>query len=253
MKNQSFDVIPAIDILGGKCVRLTQGDYNLVEEFSTNPEEVAKRWQELGAKRLHIVDLDGAKNGYPVNKKMICKIATKVKAKLQIGGGIRTIEAIKEYLDEGINYVILGTKAFQDKNFLNEVVGLYQEKIIIGLDLKNNRLALSGWQETSNIDLKDLPEYLKDIKQIIYTDISKDGTLSGPNIKQVEKIASIFKSNILISGGISSINDILEILKTKKDRHLNVSGVILGKSLYKGKIDLSSTITLVEKEIKESN
>lgn len=247
MSENSFEIIPAIDILGGKCVRLTQGNYKDVEEFSDNPEEIAKKWIEKGASRLHVIDLDGAKEGYPVNLKIICKIAQAVKAKVQVGGGIRTQKSIKEYLNEGLSYIILGTKAFQDKIFLKEALDSYPEKIILGLDLKNNRIALSGWNETSDLSIKQLPDYIGNIKQIIYTDISKDGTLSGPNIKRVEEIAGSFKSEIIISGGISKMDDIVQILNIKKKKHPNITGVILGKSLYKGKIDLNDALEIIKK------
>lgn len=247
MKQSSFEIIPAIDILNGKCVRLTQGKYNLVEEFSNKPEEIAKQWEGCGAKRLHIVDLDGAKEGRPVNHKVITKIIRAAKAKVQVGGGIRTLQSIKEYLNEGVSYIILGTKAFQDKIFLKEAVDLYGKEVILGLDLKNNRIALSGWNETLDVDIGKLGRDMQGIKQIIYTDVSKDGTLSGPNLKSIREVASTFKSKIIVSGGISSTGDIIAVLNIKKEGYSNISGVILGKSLYKGSINLSSAIELVKK------
>ena len=243
-----FEIIPAIDILGGKCVRLTKGDYGSVEEFSSNPEDVAKRWEELGAKRLHVVDLDGAKVGYPINQKVISKLAQNVNAKVQVGGGIRTLDAVKEYFNLGISYIVLGTKAIQDGQFLKDLQELYKEKVILGLDIKNNKVALSGWCETIDVDMKALSCNVGNIKEIIYTDVSKDGTLSGPNIESIKDIASSFKSNIIVSGGISSLEDIGEIVKLKKLGFPNISGVILGKSLYKGRINLSFAIDLVARE-----
>ncbi len=244
---EDFEIIPAIDILDGKCVRLTQGQYNLVEEFSTKPEEVANKWVTYGAKRIHLVDLDGAKKGYPVNFKDISKITKIPGIKVQVGGGIRTKETIEQYLNEGVSYLILGTKAFQDKDFFKEVLKEYGEKIILGLDLKNNKVALSGWQETIEININNLEELFGNIKQIIYTDISKDGTLSGPNLNSLDAIAGSVKSKIIVSGGISGMEDILAILKLKKEKHHNLAGVILGKSLYKQKIDLKEAIELTKK------
>ncbi|MBI3591076.1 MAG: 1-(5-phosphoribosyl)-5-[(5-phosphoribosylamino)methylideneamino]imidazole-4-carboxamide isomerase [Candidatus Melainabacteria bacterium] len=249
MKENSFNIIPAIDILNGKCVRLTQGKYNQVEEFSASPQEIAEKWIDSGAKRLHVVDLNGAKEGYPVNFKIISTLIKISGVEVQVGGGIRTHETIKDYIKEGASYLILGTKAFKDKDFLKEVVSLYGEKIIIGLDLKNSRVALSGWQETSDIGINDLTEYISGIKQIIYTDITKDGTLSGPNLKSLEEVAKSFKAQIIVSGGISKLEDILAILKMKKQKHSNISGIILGKSLYKETINLTSAIELAKKEI----
>ena len=243
----NFEIIPAIDILDGKCVRLTQGQYDKIEEFSTDPEEIAKKWIACGAKRLHLVDLDGAKEGLPVNFKVIYKIAKIPGIKVQVGGGIRTKETISKYLNEGLSFIILGTKAFQDKDFYKEVVKEHGEKIILGLDLKNNQIALSGWQETIEINLNNLEEHLGKINQIIYTDVSKDGTLSGPNIKSLEAIASSLKSQIIVSGGVSCIEDVHAVMKLKKDRHRNISGIILGKALYKQKIDLQEAIKLTKK------
>ena len=249
MNKNPFNIIPAIDILDGKCVRLTQGKYNQVEEFSANPQEIAKKWIDCGAKRLHIVDLNGAKEGYPVNFKIISALTKTPGIEVQVGGGIRTHKTIKDYIDEGASYLILSTKAFKDKAFLKEVVNLYDRKIIIGLDLKNNRVALSGWQETSDTSISDLTEDMDGIKQIIYTDITKDGTLSGPNLKSLEEVAKSFKAEIIVSGGISKLEDIIAILKIKEQKCTNISGIILGKSLYKETINLTSAIKLVKKEI----
>lgn len=245
----SFEIIPAIDILDGKCVRLTQGKYDQVEEFSTNPLDIAKKWVDCGAKRLHIVDLDGAKDGNPVNKDLIIKLSKEIKVEIEVGGGIRTIETINEYLNGGINYLILGTKAFQDKDFLDKVLQMFGEKIIIGLDIKNNKVALSGWLETKEMDLNNLKDYLSAAKQIIYTDISKDGMLTGPNINSIKEVSKSFSSEIIVSGGIGKIDDIVELLKLKRNGFANISGVILGKSLYKGNINLISALQLVEKEV----
>ena len=244
---ENFEIIPAIDILNGKCVRLTQGKYDKVEEFSTNPEEIAKRWIDYGAKRLHLIDLNGAKEGYPVNFKIISSITKLSGIRVQAGGGIRTKETIKQYLDEGVSYIILGTRAFQDKDFLKEVLDLYEEKIILGLDLKNNKIALSGWQETIDINLNNLEESFGNIRQIVYTDIVKDGTLNGPNLKSLSMVADSIKSKIIVSGGISGLEDILTILKLRKEKYRNISGVILGKALYKQKISLQEAIELTKK------
>lgn len=242
----SFEIIPAVDILNGKCVRLTQGMYNQVEEFSSDPASVAKRWEEEGASRIHVVDLDGARKGITENKETILKLIKATKAKVQVGGGIRSIESAKEYFDGGASYVILGTKAFEDRLFLNKALKTFNEKIILGLDLKKNKIGLSGWKETIEIDFNKLSSELADIKQIIYTDISKDGTLSGPNIESIEKVASSFSSKIIVSGGIKNLEDIISILKIRMKGHKNIVGVILGKSLYKGTISLSAAIKLAK-------
>ncbi len=254
MNNIDFDLIPAIDILNGKCVRLTQGQYDQVEEFSTNPKEVAKKWIDLGAKRLHIIDLNGAKEGYPYNFNVISEIIKTTNTIIQVGGGIRTLESIKNYLNEGASYLILGTKIFKDSTFLNDVIESFTNEVILGLDLKNDKVALSGWQETSDISLDSLKNsVLGKIKQIIVTDISKDGTLSGPNIKLVENVSGLFNSKIIVSGGISDANDITQILNLKANGRNNITGAILGKSLYKGTIDLVSTLELVRNKLNKQN
>lgn len=249
-----FEIIPAIDILNGKCVRLTLGKYDSAEKYSEDPLEIAKKWESLGAKRIHIVDLDGAKLGKQINKDIILKISKSIEIETQVGGGIRTHEAIKEYLESGINYVIIGTKAFQDADFLNKALSNFKERIILGLDLKNNKVALSGWNETIDINLNKLLEN-SNIKQVIYTDISRDGTLNGPNLNSIKDIATKLASEVIVSGGVASLCDIESILKIKSDDACNITGVIIGKSLYKEKIDFSSALKLAKKykNIKENN
>lgn len=248
--NNEFEIIPAIDILDGKCVRLTQGKYDAVEEFSTDPVEIAKKWQDKGANRLHIVDLDGAKDGKLTNKKTVIEIIKSTNMEIEVGGGIRDKESINEYLENGVNYIILGTKAFQDKDFLNKVLDSYGEKIILGLDMKNGKVALSGWKEVIDISFNKLAEELNNVHQIIFTDIATDGMLTGPNIDSLKEVASKFNSKIIASGGISKIDDINNLLEVKKN-FPNITGAILGKSLYKGTIDLSEAINLVKNHLKQ--
>lgn len=254
MNKTIFELIPAIDILDGKCVRLTLGDYSKVEEFSSNPEEIGKKWIDLGAQRIHIVDLNGAKEGYPVNFKVICNLIKKLpNIRIQVGGGIRNIDLVENYLKEGVSFIILGTRIFKDKPFLEEVVNKYRDSIIAGLDLKNNKIALSGWKETTDLNIEELRKSMSGIKQMVYTDITKDGTLSGPDLKRLEVVASSFSSNIIVSGGISSIDDITNILSLKKLKCPNISGVILGKSLYKGTVNLKDAIETVTNKLTKSN
>lgn len=250
MEEKEFELIPAIDILGGKCVRLTQGMYNKVEEYSQSPLEIAKKWVSLGAKRLHVIDLDGAKEGYPVNFKIIADVVSQTNVTIQVGGGIRTKGTIADYIACGVSYLIIGTKAFKDTVFRDEITEKHCDKVIISLDLKNNKIALSGWQEVQELNISKLSLNFRGIKQIIYTDITKDGTLSGPNLKTLKEIATRFNSKVFVSGGISKLEDILEILSIKKSTHPNISGVILGKSLYKGLIDLPSAIKAINNELK---
>lgn len=244
--SSNFEIIPAIDILDGKCVRLTQGNYSKKEEFFKDPIEVAKKWLSQGAKRIHVVDLNGAKTGYPQNKDIILKLIKLVNIEIEVGGGVRSIHTIKEYIQGGAKYIVLGTKAFEDENFLNEALNLYQKKIIIGLDIKNDRIALSGWDQVIEINFNKLKKKLASVGQIIYTDVNKDGMLCGPNLNSIKKISNSFHSKVIISGGVSSLDDIRSILQLKYQGHHNIAGVILGKSLYKGNITLSSAIELTK-------
>ena len=253
MDSESFEIIPAIDILDGKCVRLFQGDYKLREEFSPDPVEIGEKWINMGAKRLHIVDLDGAKEGLPRNFKTISKIAAFPGIKIQVGGGIRTYKTMEEYFAVGVKGVVLGTKAFSDRDFVRQAVKKYGKRIIVGLDLKDKKVALSGWQKLIDIDLNKIPELLEGVDEIIYTDVSKDGTLEGPNFKSLEEIGSLFRQKIIVSGGMSHIGDVLKLIELKKKSLANISGVILGKSLYKGTIDLSSAISSAKIALQETS
>lgn len=244
---QKLEIIPAIDILDGKCVRLTQGNYNEVEKFFDNPVEIAKQWVSLGAQRLHIIDLNGAKQGTTINKEIILNIANEVNVDIQVGGGIRSIETIKQYLDNGIKYTILGTKAFEDKDFLKSAVEAFNERIILGLDLKNGQIALSGWSKTIETDFSKLANEISCVKEIILTDISKDGMLKGPNLDLTAEIAGVVTAKIIVSGGLSSLDDIEKIIEIQKE-YPNISGVILGKSIYKGTINIKEAFELVNQK-----
>lgn len=250
MLQEEFQIIPAIDILDGKCVRLLMGKFELAEEHSTNPLDILNRWIDLGSKRIHIIDLNGAKEGYPVNFNLIAqlvKVALSSNVIIQVGGGIRTEDSVRKYLDQGVSYVILSTGIFKDLEFFKSVKKLYGCNVIVGLDLKENKLALSAWQEEINISLEDFACKLTLEDQVIYTNVSKDGTLSGVDLNAVSKIAGLFGSKIIISGGISTIQDIMSVLRLKREKHKNVIGVVLGKSLYKGTIDLRLAIEEVSR------
>lgn len=254
MFQDKFQIIPAIDILDGKCVRLTQGKFELVEEQNTSPLDFLKKWIDLGANRVHIIDLDGAKEGKLVNFDLIThltKLAVSNNVTIQVGGGIRAKDSVRKYLDVGVRYVILGTKIFKDFEFFKGIKQLYGDKVIVGLDLKEGKVALSGWMEEVNINLPELAKHLTSEDQVIYTNVSRDGTLSSPDFSAISKIAGLLSSKLIISGGISCTEDIISILNLKKEKHLNIVGVILGKSLYKGRIDLSHAIGEVQKILKQ--
>ena len=230
-------IFPAIDLKDGKAVRLSKGDFNKVDIFSNNPWEVAKEFEKKGAEWIHMVDLDGAKDGKNKNLDVIKKIRETVDIKLQLGGGIRTIETAELLLDLGIDRIILGTAAIENPELLKTLVNKYGEKIAVSVDEKNGKAATKGWVEESNMDAFELCETLKKIgvKTIIYTDISKDGMMAGPNFKAYEKINRL-GVDVIASGGVSTTKDV-DILKKE-----NIYGAIIGKALYLGNIKLEEVL-----------
>ena len=238
-------IIPAIDIMDGKCVRLTQGKKDLVTVYDADPIRVARRWEAMGAKRLHIVDLDGAFEGKPKNKTIIRKIREAVSAEIEVGGGIRTPKAIRDYLRMGINFVILGTRAFKDRNWLKRQIDAWGDNIIVGLDAKNGMVASYGWQVTETTDAPTFALDLEEIgvKTIIYTDVLRDGMLTGANLSALSTIANTVGMNVIASGGIHTIDDILNI---KRLRIKNIIGVITGKAIYEQTLDIKKAIAAAE-------
>ena len=229
-------IFPAIDIKDKKCVRLVKGDFDNKTEYEMSPVEQAGKYKHHGFKNLHIVDLDGALTGETVNLDIIKEIVSKFELKIEIGGGVRTFESIKKYTDVGIEKVILGSGAIKDKNFLKEACEKFPDKIALGLDAKNGYLSVSGWKESSNQMTLD---YLKEVNdygasRLIYTDINRDGTKASPNFEETSKIADTSNCPVIISGGVSSINDV----KKAKDLNKNIEGIIVGKAIYDGDIKL---------------
>lgn len=237
-------VIPAIDLKDGQAVRLYKGDYNQKTVYSNNPEELAKEFETMGAKWLHVVDLDGAKDGKCINLETIRKIKQTTNMSLELGGGIRNMETVALYLDEvGIDRVILGTAAINDPQFLKEAISKYgAKKIVVGVDIKNGYVSTSGWLKTSDVPYLDFIKELEKIgvEYIVVTDISKDGTLQGPNFKMYEQIASVSKINFVVSGGIKDKQNILDV--AKKDYY----ACIVGKAYYEGKVDLKEVIACLQ-------
>ena len=232
-------IFPAIDIKDKKCVRLVKGDFDNKTEYEMSPVDQAGKYQDHGFKNLHIVDLDGALTGKTVNLEIIREIVKKFNFKIEIGGGIRSFDSIKQYTDVGVEKVILGSAAIKDKNFLKEACLKFPNKIALGLDTKDGFLSVFGWKENSNkltIEfLKEVNEY--GISRLIYTDINRDGTKQGPNFEETSKIANISKCPVIISGGVSSIDDI----KKAKDLK-NIEGIIVGKAIYDGDIHLKDLV-----------
>jgi len=232
-------VFPAIDIKNGKCVRLVKGDFDNKTEYQMSPIDQAGKYKDHGFKNLHIVDLDGALTGDIINLEIIKEIVNKFNFKIEIGGGIRNFESIKKYADIGVEKVILGSAAIKNKNFLKEACLKFPNKIALGLDAKDGFLSVSGWKENSNkltIDfLKEVNDY--GMSRLIYTDINRDGTKQSPNFDETSKVANISKCPVIISGGVSSIDDI----KKAKDLK-NIEGIIVGKAIYDGDIHLKDLV-----------
>ncbi|MFW6134022.1 MAG: 1-(5-phosphoribosyl)-5-[(5-phosphoribosylamino)methylideneamino]imidazole-4-carboxamide isomerase [Elusimicrobiota bacterium] len=234
-------VIPAIDLRNGKCVRLTQGKISNETVYSNNPLLVAKLWQAQGAKRIHIVDLDGAFSGEMKNQDIILKITKEIDVPVEVGGGIRDNETIEKLIENGIDKIILGTSAISDKELLKESLKKFGQKIIVGIDSSSGRVAVKGWKDVTSIWATSLVKEMEDIgvKEIIVTDIKKDGTMRGPNIRWIKKIASKVHIDVIVSGGISSIKDINRIKNLNLE---NIRGVIIGKALYRDNLTLPEAI-----------
>ena len=228
-------IFPAIDIKDKKCVRLIKGDFNQKTEYEMSPVEQATQFIDKGFKNLHIIDLDGALTGETVNLNIIKEIVRKFDFKVEVGGGVRDFDSIQEYADIGVDKVILGSAAIKDKNFLKKACKKFPKKIALGLDAKDGKLSLSGWKESSGISTLDFLNQVNDygISRLIFTDINRDGTKESPNFEETLKVAEISNCPVLISGGVSSIEDIKKA-KTLK----NIEGVIVGKAIYDGDIKL---------------
>ena len=230
-------IFPAIDIKNKKCVRLVKGDFNQTTEYQISPVEQAGKYKDYGFKNLHIVDLDGALSGKTVNIDIIQKIVVKFDLQIEIGGGVRNFESIQKYIDAGVEKVILGSAAIKDKNFLKQACDKFPNKIALGLDAKDGYLSVSGWKENSNQFTLD---YLKEVNEygasrLIYTDINRDGMKQSPNFEETIKVADISNCPVIISGGVSSIDD---IKKAKEINNKNIEGIVVGKAIYDGDIKL---------------
>lgn len=244
MRCIKIDIIPSVDIKGGNCVRLYQGNYNEETVFSDDPVQVALRWQSLGAHRLHIVDLDGAASGEPGNLEIIKLIAAAILVPTQVGGGIRSMETIKTLLIAGIDRVILGTAAMENANLVEEACHKFNDSIIVAIDTRDGWVATHGWQQDTRIKGIDLAKAMVrlGVRRFIFTDISRDGTLTEPNFAAFSELLTEIQSPVIASGGISSINH-LRMLK-----QLGAEGAIIGKALYTGDIDLKRALEMLNSE-----
>ena len=230
-------IFPAIDIKDGKCVRLLKGDYNNVTHYTKSPLEQADEFFHLGFKNIHIIDLDGALEGKLVNKSIIEKIINKNNFKIQVGVGIRSLENVKSWIDAGVDRVIVGTAAIKNQEFLKMACEKYGKKIALSLDVRDGFLALSGWKKQTDILALDFVKKITQIgiSRIVYTDINRDGTKTGPNIEDAIKFSKAINIPVVISGGVASIKDILDI---KEKKNSNIEGVVVGKAIYDGNINL---------------
>ncbi len=235
-------IFPAIDLVNMKAVRLFKGDYDQMTVYNDKPLNVAYDFERLGAKYVHIVDLEGAKDGTTPNIKVVEEIAKNTNLKIEIGGGIRDIETVKKYFNVGVDRVILGTAAINDEDFLIKAVKVYKEKIVVGADIKDGFIAIKGWKEKSNVNVNDFFCKMQQIgvENIICTDISKDGAMNGTNLSLYEGLTKRFNVNLTASGGVCSIDDV------KKLRDMNLYGAIIGKAYYMGAIDLKKAIEIAK-------
>jgi phosphoribosylformimino-5-aminoimidazole carboxamide ribotide isomerase len=237
-----MEVIPAIDILAGNCVRLYQGDYQQVQIYNSDPVVVAREWVNKGATILHLVDLDGAKEGKPVNLEVIKAIITAVDIPVQVGGGLRNRDSLQALFDLGVARAIVGTIAVEKTEEVKKWCSQFPGKVIIGIDAREGKVATRGWLETSEVSAIALAQQFTDTAAIIYTDIQRDGTLTGPNLNALRELAQAVDVPIIASGGVSSLTDLLSLLSLES---LGVTGVILGKALYTGAVDLTEAIRAI--------
>jgi len=238
-------IFPAIDIKDKKCVRLIKGDFENKTEYEMSPIAQARNYKDHGFKNLHIVDLDGALTGETINLDVIQEIVKKFDLKIEVGGGVRSIESIKKYADVGVEKVILGSAAIKDKNFLKEACKQFPNKIALGLDAKDGYLSISGWKENSNQLTLDFLNEVNEfgVSRLIYTDINKDGMKQGPNFEETSKVANTSNCPVIISGGVSSIDD---IKKAKELNNHNIEGIIIGKAIYDGDIKLKELVKEID-------
>lgn len=244
---KEFVVFPAVDILAGKCVRLIQGDFEQSTVFNGDPVFMARRWESLGAKYLHVIDLDGAKRGSSMNFDVIRSIVRSVNIPIQVGGGIRDIDAVKIVLDAGAQRVIIGSSILKSPDFAKKALETFSDQVVVGMDCRKGKLSVSGWTENTDVSAIDKAKELKEfgLKNVIYTDIERDGMLVGPNIEETKFFADETGINTIVSGGVSNIDDIYKVKSVHK-LGAPIEGVIVGKALYVNKIKPKELFNLKE-------
>jgi phosphoribosylformimino-5-aminoimidazole carboxamide ribotide isomerase len=232
-------LLPAIDILEGKAVRLARGDFERRTVYDTDPLQAARRWAQAGARALHVVDLDGARGGVPVNLDHVRRITGELTVPVQVGGGLRSIEAVRDVVAAGAARVVLGTAAFGDVDFLDQVVAEHGDRVVVSVDARQGRLAASGWTEQTEIPAESVIESLgrRGVTRFVYSSIERDGMLSGPDLDEVARIAQVVRGTFVYSGGVSSVEDLSALARL---RQVNLTGVIVGTALYEGRFDVAA-------------
>ncbi len=231
-------ILPAIDIKDGNCVRLFKGDYSTVTKVADDPYEVAESFVKAGAKWMHMVDLDGAKDGKRINSELIIDVARSTELHVEVGGGIRNMDTIEYYLENGVDRIILGSAAVKDQGFVIDAVNNYDDRIVVGIDARNGMVCAEGWTDKSELNYIDLAKQMEQIgvKTIVFTDIDQDGTLGGPNLVQLDALAHSVSCDIIASGGVSNLKDIINL------NNLDIYGAITGKAIYTGALDLAMAV-----------
>jgi phosphoribosylformimino-5-aminoimidazole carboxamide ribotide isomerase len=234
-------LLPAVDILDGKAVRLARGEFDQSTVYDADPLEAARRWVSAGARALHVVDLDGARAGAPANIDHVERITRELDVPVQVGGGLRTAEAVRDVLGRGVTRVVLGTAAYEDVDLLDEVVSRYGDRVVVSIDTRGGQLAIRGWTEQSGIPAESVVERLghRGVRRFVYSSIERDGMLSGPDLEAVRRIAQVVKGTFVYSGGISSLEDLRSLASL---RQVNLSGVIVGKALYEQRFGIAEAI-----------
>jgi phosphoribosylformimino-5-aminoimidazole carboxamide ribotide isomerase len=237
-----MEVIPAVDIRGGRCVRLYQGDYDRETVFSEDPVAMARDWERLGAPRLHVVDLDGARAGRPVNNRVIEELLSTVEIPVQVAGGVRQLDVIRRYLEMGADRVVLGTAAVHDQPLVSRACAMFREAVVVAVDARRGRVATAGWREASGETPEGLMRRLVElgVPRFIFTDISRDGTLRGPNFAAIGCLVRAFRTPVIASGGVSTVEHLRRLAK------LGVEGAIVGRALYDGGLELGEALAAVQ-------
>ena len=236
-----MDVIPAIDLRGGRCVRLAQGDYARETVFSDDPLSMARQWASMGARRVHVVDLDGARDGQQANGAIVKQIADVLPVPVQTGGGIRSMATLHDVLESHLDRVVIGTAAVKDPEFLREAIAFADDRLIVSVDARDGRVALEGWVEATDLDAVEFIQRLRDqgVRRVVYTDIARDGVTDGPNFAMYERVTSSIGLAVIAAGGVGSVQDVVRL------RECGVEGAIIGRALYTGDIDLTEALAAV--------